>query len=411
MRRLKEEYKQRTTNIIHNREDILINSHDCADFFELFMRIAYLGSKGLPSKGGTERVVEAIVSRLSGAHEITVYCDSRYTPKGTKVDGIHLIRIFTVKGKHIQATSLVILSALHALLSKYDVIHVQGVDSCFILPILRLKYRAVTTSHGTPGRLIRLKWGKIAWFLIRLMEYPFMYLSNYATSVSFLDAEYLKARYKRNVVYIPNGVDECVQYDLKLAGDKLRQIEFEPGNYLMFAAGRIDPTKGCHLVLEALSHIGNSLKLAIVGDLNQVPSYSDHLREFADGKPVVFIPPISDRKLLFGMVKLARLFIFPSTDEGMSMMLLEAASLQAPIVCSDIPENKFVMQDNVVYFHSGDALDLANQIQWAIDHPGEMSSMAQKASIWVKANLTWEKIVNQYEEIYKECKNADVPTH
>jgi glycosyltransferase involved in cell wall biosynthesis len=238
---------------------------------------------------------------------------------------------------------------------------------------------------------------------MKLMEYPFVYLSNYATSVSRLDADYLKARFKRNIIYIPNGVDDCIQFDLKRADSKLRQVSLEPGNYLMFAAGRIDPTKGCHLALEALNLIGNPLKLAIVGDLNQVPSYSDHLREIADENQVVFIPPISDRELLFGMVKQALLFIFPSTTEGMSMMLLEAATLQVPIICSDIPENKIVMQDNVLYFHSGDAIDLANQLQWALGHPGEMSSLGQKASICVKDNLTWTKIVEQYEDIYEVC--------
>lgn len=367
------------------------------------MRIAYLGSKGLPSKSGTERVVEAIVSSLTGKHEITVYCDSRYTPKGTKVDGIHLIRIFTIKGKHTQATSLFFLSALHALLSRYDVIHLNSVEACFILPMLRLKYKVVSTSHGTPTRVARLKWGKVARFLAGWMEYPFAYLSNYATSVSLEDADYLTARYKRNIIYVPNGVDDCIQFDLKGAGSKLLQAGLEPGHYLIFAAGRIDPTKGCHVLLEALNHIQNPPKLAIVGDLNQVPSYSDHLREIADGKPVVFIPPISDRELFFGMVKQARLFIFPSTTEAMSMMLLEAASLQVPIVCSDIPENKMVMQDNVLYFHSGDAIDLASQIQWALGHPGEMSSLGRKASIYVKDNLSWEKIAKQYEEIYRAC--------
>jgi glycosyltransferase involved in cell wall biosynthesis len=214
------------------------------------MRIAYLGCKGIPSKSGTERVVEAIASRLTGNHEITVYCDSRYTPKGTKVDGIHLIRISTVKGKHAQATSLFILSALHALLKRYEVIHVNGVETSFILPILKLKYKVVATSHGAPTRQPRLKWGKAAQFLMGLMERPFVYLSNYATSVSKVDVDYLEARYKRKIIYIPNGVDDCIQFDLKGAGSKLHQAGLEPENYMMFAAGRIDPTKGCHVLLE-----------------------------------------------------------------------------------------------------------------------------------------------------------------
>jgi glycosyltransferase involved in cell wall biosynthesis len=365
------------------------------------MRIAYLGSKGLPSKSGTERVVEAIVTRLSGKHEITVYCDAWYTPEGTNIDGVRLIRIPTIKGKHIQATYLFFISAVHALFCRYDLIHLHGTDACFTLPMLRIKYRVVTTAHGVPGRLQRLKWGRTARFFIRLMVYPFIYLSSHTTSVSKLDADYLKTRYGRNVMYIPNGVDDPVNYDLERAENKLHEMGLEPRNYLMFAAGRIDPTKGCHLVLEALNHLGNPHKLIIVGDLNQAPSYSDHLKKIADAKQVIFLPPITDRELLFGIVKMAHLFIFPSTEEGMSMMLLEAASLQTPLICSNIPENMAVMQENVLYFHSKESLDLARKIDWAIHHPDEMADLGLRASLWVKDNLTWDKIVEQYDNLYK----------
>ncbi len=365
------------------------------------MKIAYLGSKGLPSKSGTERVVEAVVSRLSTRHEITVYCDSRYTPAGTCISGINLVRVHTPQGKHVQALFLFFASAVHALFKSYDVIHLQGVDSCFILPILRLKYKVVTTAHGTPGRLTRLKWGKFAWFFIRAMEYPFVYFSNQATSVSYLDAEYLKERYRCNVTYIPNGVDEHMQADTHVAGRQLLDLGIAPESYLLFAAGRIDPTKGCHLVLEALNQMGNPHKLIIIGDLNQVPPYSDHLREIADKQQVIFLPPIADRALLFGLVKQARLFIFPSSSEGMSMMLLEAAALQVPVLCSDIPENKIVLPEHALYFRSNDSAELARQIQWAWNHPQEMADFAQKACQHVNQTLVWEKIARQYEEIYR----------
>jgi glycosyltransferase involved in cell wall biosynthesis len=367
------------------------------------MRIAYLGSKGLPSKSGVERVVEGIINHLNGKHDITVYCDAGYTPKGTKIDGIRLVRIATLKGKHTRATSLYFLSALHALFSQYDLIHLHSIDASFILPILRLKYRVVSTSHGTIIRVNREKWGKLARWIIIQMEYPFVYLSNYATSVSKEDANYLETRYKRNINYIPNGVNSSIQSSIDKANDQLSRVGLEPGDYLMFAAGRIDPTKGCHILLEALNRLENPMKTAIVGDLNQIPSYGNHLKEIADQEQVVFLPPISDRELLFGLVRQARIFIFPSISEAMSMMLLEAASLQAPVICSDIPENKAVMQDNALYFRSGDAVDLAKKIQWALQHPDEMLLLGRKAGAYVEEHLTWDKIAAQYEVIYQEC--------
>ena len=367
------------------------------------MKIAYVGSKGLPSKSGTERVVEALVTRLSAKHDITVYCDSRYTPRGTKVPGVQLIRIPTPRGKHAEPVWLFLLSALHALMSSYDLIHLHGTDAAFVLPLLRLKYRVVSTAHGVPGRLTRLKWGPVERLLINAMQYPFVYLSSCPASVSKPDADYLHARFGRRIVYIPNGVDDRVAADLPRAADKLLAAGLRPGDYLLFAAGRVDPSKGCHLVLEALNHVPGGPHLAIVGDLNQLPSYSDQLREMADKKPVVFFPPISDRELLFGIVKQARLFVFPSIGEGMSMMLLEAAALEVPIVCSDIPENMVTMGDTVLYFRSGDALDLAEKIAWALRHPDEMADMARAAGAHVRSTLTWDKIAAEYDKLYSAC--------
>jgi len=45
------------------------------------MRIAHIGSKGVPSGGGTERVVEALASRQAAEdHRVTVYGSALVTP-------------------------------------------------------------------------------------------------------------------------------------------------------------------------------------------------------------------------------------------------------------------------------------------------------------------------------------------
>jgi hypothetical protein len=46
----------------------------------------------------------------------------------------------------------------------------------------------------------------------------------------------------------------------------------------------------------------------------------------------------------------------------MSMILLETGSLDVPVICSDIPENKVVMGDSGLYFQSGNAQSLAQAI-------------------------------------------------
>jgi glycosyltransferase involved in cell wall biosynthesis len=86
----------------------------------------------------------------------------------------------------------------------------------------------------------------------------------------------------------------------------------------------------------------------------------------------------------------------------MSITLLEAASVGAPTVCSDIPANVAVMQDQAGYFRSGDADDLARKLRWALDHPREMREQGRRAQAWVRQNLAWDDIVERYEQLYRQ---------
>jgi glycosyltransferase involved in cell wall biosynthesis len=374
------------------------------------MKIAMMGTKGLPSKGGMERTVEAIVMRLAAKHDFTVYCDSKYAPAGTIIPGVNLIRVPSIPGKYTHSTVLFLLHAFHALFfGDYDLIHMHGLDAAFTLPILRLRYRVISTSQGSFSRCRREKWGKTSYLFLKQLEPLFCRLSNCVTSVSAADAELYKSHYHKDAVYVPNGVDENITYDLDAASAVLIQHGVQPGKYLLFAAGRIDPSKGCHLAIEALRQVEPEIPLLVVGDLEQVPSYGIALRQMAADRPIHFIPLITHKQLLFGIVKLSRLFIFPSMREGMSLMLLEAASLGVPIVCSDIPENRSAVQDNTLYFRSGDSQDLAKQIQWAIDHYPDVEEIAHRAGEELVQTLSWEKITSQYEQLYQQCLSANAP--
>lgn len=368
------------------------------------MRIAYMGGKGLPSKSGIDRVVEAIVNRMVGKHDITVYCEATYTPQDTKIDGVKLIRIKTPRGKYLRPISYNFLCALHALIKgDYDIIHLNAVEACFILPLLRLRYPVVSTSHGTAHSVPRDKWSKFSRSLMGAMEFPFTRFSNYATSISKFDAEDMETRFKKKVIYIPNGVDLNVRVDDTRSYEVVNGLGAEPGRYILFAAGRIDPTKGCHLAIEAYRQLHTELPLLVLGDLEQVPAYGKTLRQMDDSGKVIFSPPVTDRAVFFGILKHCKFFIFPSLSEGMSMVLLEAASLGVPMICSDIIENKAVMKDLTVYFESGNANDLKEKMQWAIQHPKEMEILSQKASKMLATDLSWEKIANQYGNLYQAC--------
>lgn len=355
------------------------------------MRIAYVGIKGLPAKGGAERTVEAIVRRLAGQHEMTVYCDSRYTPPRAEVPGARLIRLPTLPGKHLRPLSSLAMSALHALfLGRYDLVHIHNVEACCVAPLLRLRFRVIATAQGLAYR--RAKWGTLVRALLRLNDYFYTWFPHTSTSVSLPLAEEWQRRFGREVYYIPNGVDD----------HRLPERQWVESDYILFAAGRMDPTKGGHLLIQAFSQVETGKRLLVVGELSTVPKYGRELQRMADDR-VRFVPFISARGKLNELIRRTTFFVFPSTAEGMSLMLLEVASLGTALVCSDIPENVAVLQDHAVYFRSGDVEDLAEKLRWALNHQDEMRELGIRAQTHVRAHFAWDHIVSQYETLYQKA--------
>jgi glycosyltransferase involved in cell wall biosynthesis len=362
------------------------------------MKVAYLGIKGLPSKSGAERVVEAVVQRLAKEAQLTVYCDRRYTPSQSQVPGVRLIRLPTLPGKHLRALSLFVLSTWHALLrGDYDFIHIHNAEACMVVPLLRLRYKVLATSHGQAYS--RDKWGRMARIFLRLSDFFFMQCPNQITSVSQPLAEIYQSRFGRPVKYIPNGVEGNPPIDEAAARATLRTHGVE-GNYIIFSAGRLDPTKGCHLFLEAFKRVDSDFQLLVVGDLSTVPSYGEKLRRMADSR-VRFIPFIQSKGELFGIVRQASFLVFPSTVEAMSMVLLETAALEVPIVCSDIPENSSVMGKFAVYFKSGDVDELASKMAWSLSNLPILQKRAKEGRVHVQQQNSWDSISKQYWDLYQ----------
>jgi glycosyltransferase involved in cell wall biosynthesis len=362
------------------------------------MRIAYLGIKGLPAQGGVDRVVDALTRQLAGRHTLTVYCTYQNTPPGTQVPGVRLQRLPALPGKYTYMTSADMLAAWHAVIfGAYDLIHLQLIEAAFTLPILRLRYPVVATAHGriSPGS----RWGRAGAGMIGAMEYPFARWSSLPTSVSREHAEQLTARFGRTVRYIPNGVQPAPAVDLDAARGTLRAHGIDGESYWLFAAGRILPLKGAHVLLEAHRQAAAGQRLVVVGDLSPVPEYARQLQALA-GDRVTFVPFVSAPAELLGLIQLSSLFIFPSIQEGMSMMLLEAASLGVPMLISNIRANTEVLPYEALYFQSGDAASLAEKLRWASANTQALAALAKTAQSHVRERYGWDVVAQQYEQAY-----------
>ena len=359
------------------------------------MRIAHIGSKGLPSKGGTERVVEAIATRHAAlGHDVTVYGSQRVC-RSTSYCRVRVVALPVPANKYFGPVLLAVHSALRALVAGYDVVHVHGAENAFVVPIVRLRSRVVTTNHGPAYK--REKWGRLARAMIRSLERGSVRWATVATAVSAPQADALSARHGVRVHYLPNGVDCRISPNRLAAADVLASIGLEPHGYVMFAAARVDPTKGCLTAIRAWRAAKTALPLLVVGDLWHAAGHEAELREAAKGASVFFIPRVEETDVLHGLVAESALFLFPSTVEAMSMMLLEAVSTGARVIASDIAENLAILPRGFRTFRAGDETDLARAIVSALSESGlDSESLDAQFASEVVRTFDWDSIAAHY---------------
>ena len=234
------------------------------------------------------------------------------------------------------------------------------------------------------------------------MEEIFIRSNGKLTSVSKTQVAYFEERYKRKILYVPNGIHPIGKVQLEFADEILKENEVE-GEYLFFAARRLIPLKGCHTLIEALKKIKYQGTLVIAADIEQLPSYTQELKKSAEGVKVKFVGYVSDLKVLNALIARSKFFVFPSELEAMSMMLLEVGSVGTPMICSDIPQNTAVLENGqVLFFESKNANDLAEKINWAVKNETTMHDFAKNARRVIEEKYLVSRVAEKYIKLYTE---------
>jgi glycosyltransferase involved in cell wall biosynthesis len=361
------------------------------------MRVAMIGQKGIPARyGGIERHVDETAQMLAErGHEVFVYCRPYYTLIDGEYKGVNLIKLPSIKTRHLDAASHTIISTGHVLSMKPDIVHYHALGPSALSFVPRVAgARTVVTIHGLDWR--GGKWGRCATWLLKRCEYAACNFPNRAIVVSRILKTYFEDKYGREVVYIPNGV----RVGNLVEPEHISKLGLSKGDYYLFV-GRFGPEKGCHMLIEAFSKASTGRKLAMVGSAHLNLPYADRLRSLAN-EQVVFTGEIYG-DLLTELWSGAYAVIHPSMSEGMSLSLLEAMAHSRCTVVSDIPENLDVVGDTALTFKAGDISALSRTIEKIDVNPDLTTRLGAKAVARVKEAFDWSRIVDSLERVYLEA--------
>ena len=227
-----------------------------------------------------------------------------------------------------------------------DVVHVQGATLALaarlLSRIVRKRFAVVLTHHSTSyrrapprlsGPLLRASCDHMI-AISRLKQRQFLAMGFDAASVSL----------------IPNFVDCRAIREAADHADRARlrsELGIADSERVVAMVGRMIPGKGFDVFLRSVARCAQQLERPLVAlALGDGPE-RESLERLADSLagPVRAVLP-GYRRDVTALLSLCDAVLFPSTlTEVLPMTLIEASAVGVPIVCSDIPGNREVVQD------------------------------------------------------------------
>ena len=191
------------------------------------------------------------------------------------------------------------------------------------------------------------------------------------------------------------------------------EVKLINGNPTLLTIARLEKRKGHKHILKALSNLKKeypNIRYIIAGEGEERPHLETLVKILNISKNVIFIGSINDNQKKF-ILNRTNLMVMPTLDEtknlsieGFGISYIEAALFGIPSVATNVGGTK----EAVLHNQTGIIIDNLDQLETTISNllgdEIKIKDLGQKARLRAETQLSWSRIVNDYNNIINELK-------
>lgn len=361
------------------------------------LRVAILGTRGIPAQyGGFETFAERLATGLvARGFDITVFCEAKQQPALELFEGVKL-RYVSAPALGPLRTILYDVCSLWAARSGYDVVYMLGYGVAPFCAIPRLWGTEVWIN---PDGLewARAKWGSIARFYFRLMEWAAMYSPNRVIA----DCEAIAASLARRHGKLPAHSVIAYGCDVIEAPPSIHSLShwgLVPRGYYLVVC-RLEPENHVLEILQAFQRSNSNKQLVIVGNHLATTKYVAQLRTVKDDR-IRMIGTVFDQAKLSCLRYHSFAYLHGHSVGGTNPSLLEAMGCGNPIFAHDNPFNRETLRDSGLYFSS--VAELTQIVDRADEDSTSLERLREASRSRARTNYRWSSIISAYVAILEK---------
>src|ERR687885_597249 len=369
------------------------------------MRIAILGTRGVPaSYGGFETFAEQLSTRLvARGHDVTVYCRAHYvSPRQIEYKGVRLKVLPTIRHKYFDTVVHACLSSFHAaLFRRFDAALICNAANAPFAPVLRAAGTPVAINvDGLEHK--RRKWNWLGQNYYRVAERLSVWLPNETVTDARVIQDYYLSKYRAGSTMIAYGAEVERRADRQAVA----RWGVEPNRYVLYVS-RLEPENNAEMVIDAFRRVRTPQKLLVVGDAPYAHEYIAHLRSLAR----------RDRRIVFtgfvfgdayrALQQNAFCYVHATEVGGTHPALVEAMGYGNCVLALAAPENIEVLGEAGFLYR--DVHELAAQLQRVLRDGAIVNQYRQRAQARVRERYDWERVVDEYENLFARMVGRKEP--